>query len=93
MQAQPGNVKLHQEHVKQGIGSKDSKPVFFVIHGGYGSHKQEYLDSIGHVVVKVNLDVRLVMEAGLRRFQPLLTSFPSIRSVSRACADHVISSD
>jgi len=61
---QPGNVKLHPEllgkhqaHVKEAIGAEESKPVFFVFHGGSGSSKQEYLDAIGHGVVKVNLDV------------------------------------
>ena len=59
----PGNVKLHpellgkhQEHVKAAISSKQDKPVFFVFHGGSGSSKQEYLDAIGHGVVKVNMD-------------------------------------
>ncbi|KAH8650170.1 fructose-bisphosphate aldolase, class II [Xylariales sp. PMI_506] len=63
----PGNVKLHPEllgkHqayvseqlVKEGK-PKDEKPVFFVFHGGSGSAKQEYLDAIGHGVVKVNMD-------------------------------------
>ncbi|KAI5462902.1 fructose-bisphosphate aldolase [Mariannaea sp. PMI_226] len=59
----PGNVQLHpellgkhQEHVKAAIGSSLTKPVFFVFHGGSGSSKQEYLDAIGHGVVKVNMD-------------------------------------
>lgn len=59
----PGNVQLHpellgkhQEHVKAAIGSELAKPVFFVFHGGSGSSKQEYLDAIGHGVVKVNMD-------------------------------------
>ncbi|KAJ9157447.1 Fructose-bisphosphate aldolase [Pleurostoma richardsiae] len=59
----PGNVKLHPEllgkhqaYVAEKIGAKESKPVFFVFHGGSGSSKQEYLDAIGHGVVKVNVD-------------------------------------
>lgn len=59
----PGNVRLHPEllgkhqaHVKVTIGAKTDKPVFFVFHGGSGSSKQEYLDAIGHGVVKVNMD-------------------------------------
>ncbi len=74
--SQPGNVKLHPEllgkhqaFVKQEIGSKESKPVFFVFHGGSGSTKQEYLDAISHGVVKVNVDVSLSTAAiGLFRF-------------------------
>lgn len=59
----PGNVKLHpellskhQKHVAEKIGSKDSKPVFFVFHGGSGSSKQEFKEAIEYGVVKVNLD-------------------------------------
>ncbi|KAI0125470.1 hypothetical protein BJ170DRAFT_684738 [Xylariales sp. AK1849] len=62
----PGNVKLHPEllgkhqaYVGEQLskdGKKDEKPVFFVFHGGSGSEKQEYLDAIGHGVVKVNMD-------------------------------------
>ncbi|KAI1846591.1 hypothetical protein JX265_009105 [Neoarthrinium moseri] len=64
----PGNVKLHPEllgkhqaYVSEQLtkeGKKDvaKKPVFFVFHGGSGSQKQEYLDAIGHGVVKVNMD-------------------------------------
>jgi fructose-bisphosphate aldolase class II len=62
----PGNVKLHpellgkhQKYVKDAIGAKEDKPVFLVFHGGSGSSKQEYLDAIGHGVVKVNLDTDL----------------------------------
>ena len=62
----PGNVKLHPEllgkhqaYVKQQTGKEEDKPVFLVFHGGSGSSKQEYIDAIGHGVVKVNLDTDL----------------------------------
>ncbi|KAI0405141.1 hypothetical protein F4802DRAFT_564581 [Xylaria palmicola] len=64
---QPGNVKLrpdilgkHQEFVAEKLGqSKDSKPVFFVFHGGSGSSKDEFKKAISYGVVKVNLDTDL----------------------------------
>ena len=62
----PGNVKLHPEllgkhqaYVKEQTGSKKTKPVYLVFHGGSGSAKSEYTDAIGHGVVKVNLDTDL----------------------------------
>lgn len=63
----PGNVRLHPEllgkHQTFVSGKLDGKegpqPVFFVFHGGSGSTKQEYLEAIGHGVVKVNLDTDL----------------------------------
>jgi len=62
----PGNVKLHPEllgkhqaYVTEKLGTKETKPVFFVFHGGSGSSKEEYLEAIGHGVVKVNLDTDL----------------------------------
>lgn len=73
----PGNVKLHPEllgkhqaHVKQAIGAKEDKPVFFVFHGGSGSSKDEYHQAIGHGVVKVNLDTDLQFAymAGIRNY-------------------------
>ena len=73
----PGNVRLHpellgkhQEHVKAAISSKDDKPVFFVFHGGSGSSKQEYLDAIGHGVVKVNVDtdMQFAYMSGIRDY-------------------------
>ncbi|KAG6162115.1 hypothetical protein E4U22_008149 [Claviceps purpurea] len=73
----PGNVKLHPEllgkhqaHVKAALGSKADKPVYFVFHGGSGSSKQEYLDAIGHGVVKVNVDtdMQFAYMAGIRDY-------------------------
>lgn len=46
----------HQKYVKDAIGAKEDKPVFFVFHGGSGSSKQEYQEAIENGVVKVNLD-------------------------------------
>lgn len=44
----PGNVKLHPEllgkhqaHVKEQLGTENTKPVFFVFHGGSGSTEEE----------------------------------------------------
>ncbi|KAI1174701.1 hypothetical protein F4777DRAFT_579739 [Nemania sp. FL0916] len=64
---QPGNVKLrpeilgkHQEYVAGKLSqSNDSKPVFFVFHGGSGSSKDEFNKAISYGVVKVNLDTDL----------------------------------
>lgn len=64
---QPGNVKLrpdilgkHQEYVAEKLGQpKDSKPVYFVFHGGSGSSKDEFKTAISYGVVKVNLDTDL----------------------------------
>ncbi|KAI0505730.1 hypothetical protein F5B22DRAFT_639690 [Xylaria bambusicola] len=64
---QPGNVKLrpdilgkHQEYAAEKLGvSKDSKPIFFVFHGGSGSSKDEFKKAIGYGVCKVNLDTDL----------------------------------
>lgn len=73
----PGNVRLHPEllgkhqaHVKSAIGAKNDKPVFFVFHGGSGSSKQEYLDAIGHGVVKVNMDtdMQFAYMSGIRDY-------------------------
>ncbi|KAM7210684.1 hypothetical protein V8F06_013929 [Rhypophila decipiens] len=62
----PGNVKLHpellgkhQKYVSEQLGGKDSKPVFFVFHGGSGSSKEEYREAISNGVVKVNVDTDL----------------------------------
>ncbi|PHH76001.1 hypothetical protein CDD82_4186 [Ophiocordyceps australis] len=73
----PGNVRLHpellgkhQKHVQATIKSDNDKPVFFVFHGGSGSSKQEYLDAIGHGVVKVNMDtdMQYAYMAGIRDY-------------------------
>lgn len=73
----PGNVRLHPEllgkhqaHVKTAIKSNNKKPVFFVFHGGSGSSKQEYLDAIGHGVVKVNMDtdMQFAYMSGIRDY-------------------------
>ncbi|KAF1920897.1 hypothetical protein BDU57DRAFT_509368 [Ampelomyces quisqualis] len=60
----PGNVKLlpellqkHQEFVAEKIGvDKNSKPVYFVFHGGSGSSVDDFRQAISYGVVKVNLD-------------------------------------
>jgi fructose-bisphosphate aldolase, class II len=73
----PGNVKLHPEllgkhqaYVKEKIGAKEDKPVFFVFHGGSGSSKQEYLDAISFGVVKVNVDtdMQFAYMSGIRDY-------------------------
>ncbi|KAK1767771.1 hypothetical protein QBC33DRAFT_537332 [Phialemonium atrogriseum] len=62
----PGNVKLHPEllgkhqaFVREKLGSKDDKPVFFVFHGGSGSSVDEFRTAISFGVIKVNLDTDL----------------------------------
>ncbi|KAI1079709.1 fructose bisphosphate aldolase [Whalleya microplaca] len=63
---QPGNVRLHpellgkhQQYVAEKLSSKNPKPVYFVMHGGSGSSKEEFRTAISHGVVKVNLDTDL----------------------------------
>ncbi|KAI5302115.1 Fructose-bisphosphate aldolase 1 [Ascosphaera pollenicola] len=62
----PGNVVLHpellqkhQNYVKEKLATDNTKPVFFVFHGGSGSTKEEYKKAISYGVVKVNLDTDL----------------------------------
>jgi len=59
----PGNVKLspillkkHQDHVKEKLGTKNDKPVFFVFHGGSGSLKDEIKEAVSYGVIKMNVD-------------------------------------
>ncbi|KAI7882185.1 fructose-bisphosphate aldolase, class II [Lichtheimia hyalospora FSU 10163] len=59
----PGNVKLHPEllgkhqaHVKEQLGTENTKPVFFVFHGGSGSTEQEIKTAVENGVVKMNVD-------------------------------------
>ena len=56
----PGNVKLHPEllgkhqvFVKEKLGTKDDKPVFFVFHGGSGSTPEEISMAVSFGCVKV----------------------------------------
>ncbi|KAJ5916554.1 fructose-bisphosphate aldolase [Penicillium tannophilum] len=73
----PGNVRLHPEllskhqaYVKEALGSKKDKPVFFVFHGGSGSSKEEYKEAISYGVVKVNVDtdMQYAYLSGVRDF-------------------------
>ncbi|KAJ5792812.1 fructose-bisphosphate aldolase [Penicillium pulvis] len=73
----PGNVRLHPEllskhqaFVKEALGSKKDKPVFFVFHGGSGSSKEEYKEAISYGVVKVNVDtdMQYAYLSGVRDF-------------------------
>ena len=73
----PGNVRLHPEllkkhqaYVKEKLGVKTDKPIFFVFHGGSGSTKNEYKEAIGYGVVKVNIDTdtQYAYLAGVRDF-------------------------
>lgn len=61
----PGNVKLrpellkmHQDHVRQQLGSNNQKqnPVFLVFHGGSGSSKDEITTAVQNGVIKMNVD-------------------------------------
>ncbi|CAG8573425.1 4480_t:CDS:2, partial [Scutellospora calospora] len=59
----PGNVKLspqllkeHQEYVRGQLKCKETKPVFFVFHGGSGSVKAEIKEAVSYGVIKMNVD-------------------------------------
>ncbi|ORX89389.1 fructose-bisphosphate aldolase, class II [Basidiobolus meristosporus CBS 931.73] len=59
----PGNVVLqpdllgkHQEFVKEKLGTDNTKPVFFVFHGGSGSTEQEIQTAVNFGVIKMNVD-------------------------------------
>ena len=73
----PGNVKLHpellgkhQEYVKNKLGTSESKPVFFVFHGGSGSAPSEIAEGVAHGVIKMNIDTdtQWAYWNGLREF-------------------------
>ncbi|ORX89987.1 fructose-bisphosphate aldolase, class II [Basidiobolus meristosporus CBS 931.73] len=59
----PGNVVLqpqllgkHQAYVQQQLGTKNTKPVWFVFHGGSGSTKEEIQTAVSYGTVKMNVD-------------------------------------
>lgn len=59
----PGNVKLnpailgkHQSFVAEKIGSKSTKPIFLVMHGGSGSTAEEISEAVSNGVIKMNVD-------------------------------------
>jgi len=59
----PGNVKLEpvilhnsQKYIQQKLGSSDSKPMFFVFHGGSGSSTEDIRYAIDAGVIKMNID-------------------------------------
>ncbi|KAI8984372.1 fructose-bisphosphate aldolase [Mycotypha africana] len=60
----PGNVKLHPEllgkhqaYVKEQLNNtENTKPVFFVFHGGSGSTEAEISEAVRNGVVKMNVD-------------------------------------
>jgi fructose-bisphosphate aldolase class II len=60
----PGNVRLHPEllgdhqaHVAKKLGNgEQTKPVFFVFHGGSGSTEQDIATAVSNGVVKMNVD-------------------------------------
>nr|AHK23673.1 class II fructose-1,6-bisphosphate aldolase [Chromera velia] len=74
----PGNVKLHpgilaehQDFVAKKLGvTADSKPCFFVFHGGSGSTEEEIATAVKAGVVKMNVDTDLQWAYwdGLRQF-------------------------
>jgi fructose-bisphosphate aldolase, class II len=62
----PGNVELRpeilnnsQKHIQQELGTSDSKPVFFVFHGGSGSPQSQIREAIGYGAIKMNIDTDL----------------------------------
>ena len=59
----PGNVTLtpkildnSQKFIQEKYNTKDSKPVYFVFHGGSGSSLEDIREAIGYGVVKMNID-------------------------------------
>jgi fructose-bisphosphate aldolase class II len=74
-----GNVKLHpeilgasQKFVSEKLGlPADSKPVFFVFHGGSGSEKAHIDESLTYGIVKMNIDTdcQWAYWDGLRAFE------------------------
>ncbi|KAI8093870.1 fructose-bisphosphate aldolase, class II [Halteromyces radiatus] len=59
----PGNVHLHPEllekhqaYVAKQLGGEQTKPVYFVFHGGSGSTEQEIATAVSNGVVKMNVD-------------------------------------
>jgi fructose-bisphosphate aldolase class II len=59
----PGNVKLHPEllgkhqaYVVEQLKCENTKPVFFVFHGGSGSTEAEITEAVRNGVVKMNVD-------------------------------------
>ena len=59
----PGNVTLtpkildnSQKFIKEKYNTEDSKPVYFVFHGGSGSSLEDIREAIGYGVVKMNID-------------------------------------
>lgn len=73
----PGNVQLtpkildnSQKYVEKKYGL-DSKPLFFVFHGGSGSSQEEIREAIGYGVIKMNIDTDTQWAAwdGVRAFE------------------------
>jgi fructose-bisphosphate aldolase class II len=61
----PGNVELRPEilnnsqvHIEKEF-STDSKPVYFVFHGGSGSPQHQIREAIGYGAIKMNIDTDL----------------------------------
>lgn len=59
----PGNVDLQpvilhntQAYIKEKLGSKDDKPMYFVFHGGSGSSTEDIQYAIKAGVIKMNID-------------------------------------
>jgi len=59
----PGNVKLSpeilingQKFVQEKLGTDDTKPVYYVFHGGSGSEKDKITASLDYGVIKMNID-------------------------------------
>ncbi|CAO3616862.1 unnamed protein product [Cunninghamella blakesleeana] len=59
----PGNVRLHPEllekhqaYVHEKLGGEQTKPVFFVFHGGSGSTEKDIEIAVNNGVIKMNVD-------------------------------------
>jgi fructose-bisphosphate aldolase class II len=73
----PGNVVLtpkildnSQKYVEEKYGL-DSRPLYFVFHGGSGSSREEIREAIGYGVIKMNIDTdtQWAMWDGVRQFE------------------------
>ncbi|ORX48535.1 fructose-bisphosphate aldolase, class II [Hesseltinella vesiculosa] len=73
----PGNVKLHPEllakhqaFVQEKLGTSETKPVYFVFHGGSGSTEEEIKTAVSSGVIKMNVDTdtQFAFTSGLRDY-------------------------
>jgi fructose-bisphosphate aldolase class II len=71
VQLRPENLAKAQAYIKQKLGTRLDKPVFFVFHGGSGSEKDKIKTAIQNGVVKMNIDTdtQWAFWNGVRKFE------------------------